>query len=302
MTTPRRGMDHGLYPYTPIGTRPALRWPNGERVAANVVLHFEYTELDPPKGAVRDARQGDPISDLYPAYRPYTWREYGARVGVFRILALLDRLRLPVTVATNTAACERYPALLEEFLERGYEIAAHGTHATRMINSTMSEAEERAVIAESLDTLEGVTGCRPVGWVGQDFGESTHTPYLLAEAGLDYLMDWPNDDQPYLMTLGRPLVSIPIQAEWDDVHMLWSRRVASARYPDLVHEALKTLCEEGQIAGRYFGLHVHPWLSGKAHRFVYFERALERLAATPGVRWASASEVARAYRATVTGR
>jgi peptidoglycan/xylan/chitin deacetylase (PgdA/CDA1 family) len=296
MTERRRGMDHDLYPYSPIGTRPALHWPNRAAVAANVVLHFEYWELDPPEGALRDPRCRDPIADLFPAYRVYSWREYGNRAGIFRILALLDRLKLPVTVAANSAACERYPYLVTEFLRRGYEFAAHGTHASRMINAAMSAADERAVIAQALDQLERATGRRPTGWVGQYFGETPRTPHLLAEAGLDYLMDWPNDDQPYAMTVGRGLVSIPIQAEWDEVQALWSKRVLSTRFPKIVGEAMDVLRQEGRQSGRYFGLHIHPWISGKAHRFPYLARALEQLSKVSDVWWATAAEVSRAFR------
>jgi peptidoglycan/xylan/chitin deacetylase (PgdA/CDA1 family) len=295
MTTRRAGMDHAFYDYSPIGARPRLAWPNQAAVAANVVLHFEYWELDPPEGAYVDPRYRDPIAHLFPQYRLYTWREYGNRVGIFRILDLLDRLKLPVTVAANTAACERFTFLVKEFLGRGYEFAGHGTHATRMITSRMTEAEERAFIATSLDGIERATGRRAMGWVGQDYGETSRTPHLLAEAGLDYVIDWPNDDQPYAMKLGKPLISIPAHAEWDDVQALWNRKIPSQRYPDLVVEALQTLRAEGEASGRYFGLHIHPWLSGKPHRFPYLERALESLVAIDRVWWTKVGDVARAF-------
>ncbi|MBM3512416.1 MAG: hypothetical protein FJX59_01730 [Alphaproteobacteria bacterium] len=293
MTTRRRGMDHSFYDYSPIRTRPKFEWPRGAAVAANVVLHFEYWELDPPPDSYKDPRYRDPIANLFPQYRIYTWREYGNRVGIFRILDLLDRLRLPVTVAANTAACERFPFLVEEFRKRKYEFAGHGSHATRMITSRMTEAEERAVIAGSLDGLERATGRRPIGWVGQDFGESSRTPHLLAEAGLDYVIDWPNDDLPYAMNLGKPLISIPAQVEWDDVQALWTRKILSPRYVDLVTEAMTTLRAEGETSARYFGLPIHPWLSGKPHQFPYLARALEKLTAVDRVWWTTAGEVAQ---------
>ena len=298
MSTRRPGMDHDLYPYSPITTRPRLAWPAGAAVAANIILHFEDWELDPPKDAFRDPRYRDPIAELFPQYRIYSWREYGHRIGIFRILGALDRLKLPVTVAANTGACKRFPFLVDEFLKRGYEFAAHGHHATRMITSKMSEAEERDVIMSSLDTLAQFTGTRPCGWVGQDYGETPRTPYLLAEAGLDYLIDWPNDDQPFAMSVGKPLISLPAHAEWDDVQALWTRKILSQRYPDMVVEALTTLRKEGASSGRYFGLHIHPWLSGKPHRFPYLDRALERLVAVDGVWWSTAADAARSFAQT----
>jgi peptidoglycan/xylan/chitin deacetylase (PgdA/CDA1 family) len=285
-------MDHALYPYSAMPTRPALYWPGQARVAANVVLYFEHWEIDPPRDALRDPRLDDVVANLRPEFKLQTWREYGNRVGVFRILDLLDRLGLPVTVAANASACLRYPPLLRAFLERGYEIAAHGDYATRMISSRLGEDEERAVIARSLQTVADAVGQAPIGWVGQDYGESTRTPALLAEAGVQYLMDWPNDDQPYPMTVGpNGLISIPIQAEWEDTQALYARKISPRRYPDLVDEALEVLCEEGAVSGRYFGLHIHPWLMGKPHYFVHLRRALERLASRPGVRWCTGADV-----------
>src|SRR6185436_279294 len=105
--------------------------------------------------------------------------------------------------------------------------------STRLLHSKLSEAEERAAIAEAIGTVEQSTGRRPTGWISQDFGESIRTPALLAEAGLDWLMDWPNDDQPYWINPARPMVSIPNQMEWDDAQLLWLRRIATPRYPVL---------------------------------------------------------------------
>jgi peptidoglycan/xylan/chitin deacetylase (PgdA/CDA1 family) len=286
-------MDHALYTFDPLPERAPIRWPNGAQLACCVFLYFEDWELVPPEGSVRDTRFRDPFGGFVPDYRTYTWRDYGNRVAIFRILDLLAGHGLSATVAANAGACRRYPFLVEQFLKRGDEFAAHGTHATRMLTSKLSEAEERAFIASSLDGVERATGTRPAGWIGQDFGESTRTPQLLAEAGLGYVVDWPNDDQPYRMTLDRPLLSIPNQAEWDDVQLLWHRRVLSPRYPAIVREAFGRLHQEGAASGRFFGLHIHPWLSGMPHRFAYLARALEHLMAFDGAWWTTAGEVTR---------
>jgi peptidoglycan/xylan/chitin deacetylase (PgdA/CDA1 family) len=287
------GMDHDLYPWSPLPERPALVWPSGARVLANVVIHFEHWELDPPEDTWRDPRWRDPVADYFPSYRIYSWREYGNRIGLFRILDLLERHGMKATIAANGAACPRYPQAVEAMLEREHEFAAHGMYATRMITSRMSEDEERAVIAESIEAIERATGTRPRGWVGQDGGESTRTPHLIAEAGFDWLMDWTNDDQPYRMTTSpAKITAIPVQSEWDDAQVLWARRIMPWRYPELVGEALSALAGEG---GRYFGLHLHPWIIGKPHLFVHLEQAIKRLLSVEGVEWTSATGVCDAY-------
>ena len=278
MTTRARGMDHALYPYSPLPTRPQLVWPDSARVASCVILYLEHWELEPPADAVRDPRFTDLNGNFTPEYRAYTWREYGNRIGVFRVLELLDRYGLKATVAAGSAVVAHYPALIEACLERGAEFVAHGNHATRMLTSRMSEAQERAFIAEAVDALHRATGVRSSGWAGQDYGESARTPRLLAEVGLTHVVDWPNDDQPYLMTLDRPFVSIPNQSEWDDVQLLWHRRVLSPRYPAIVGEAFATLWEEGAASGRFFAIHLHPWLIGMPHRIRYLDEALRKLA------------------------
>lgn len=290
------GMDHGHYPYAPLPERPALRWPEGARVALWVLIHLEYWELEPPADAVRDARLVNEFGNFFPDYRTYSQREYGNRVGIFRILELFDRYRIKATVAANASALARYPYLVEECLRRGWEIAAHGSHATRMITSRMSEAEERGHIADAIAAVERAAGMRPRGWLGQDFGESARTPQLLAEAGIEYVMDWANDDQPYLMTTRPPLVALPNQVEWDDVQLFWLRRVETWRYPALVGEAFETLHAEGAGSGRSFGVSLHPWLFGMAHRIRYLDEALKRITAADAVWQASAGEIAAWYR------
>ena len=288
-------MDHALYPYLPINARAQLTWPGQARLAACVFLYLEHWALLPAPGAVRDPRFRDHYGEFQPDYRSYTWREYGNRVGIFRLLDSLDRLGMPVTVAANAAALARYPHLVELLLRRGCEFAAHGNDATEMLTSEMTEDEERRFIAASVQAIAQATGSRPQGWVGQDYSESTRTPALLAETGLRYLVDWPNDDQPYLMNSPAPIVSLPNQAEWDDVQVLWHRRVLSPRFPGLVKDALDTLHDDaGRTgSGRFFGLHLHPWLSGMPHRAAYAVQALETLARTEGVWFATAAEIAR---------
>lgn len=290
---PRKpGMDHDHYRFEPMPARAPLAWPGGARLAAFVTVHLEAWELQPPADAHRDPRFVGEYGSFFPDYRSWTQREYGNRVGVFRILELLDRHAIRASVAVNGEIARRRPELVARFAARGDEILAHGTHATRMITSRMDEREERAAIAQARDAL-AATGASPRGWISQDHGESARTPRLLAEAGFTYLVDWPNDDRPYLMTTDPPIVSIPSQAEWDDVQLLWLRRVPMARYPALIGEAATRLHAEG---GRVFGLSLHPWLAGMPHRLRYVDEALSRLRDLPAVWQATTGEIAERFR------
>jgi len=289
MTRPAPGMDHDLYRFSPIPVRDPIAWPGQARLAVTVLLHLEYWELVPPEGAIRDTRFTGEYGFYFPEYRPFTQREYGNRIGIFRVLDLLDGLPLRVTVAANAMALDRYPELVDRLLDRGVEFAAHGEAQTRMLSSAMTQDEERAVIGRVTDRFERRLGIRPSGWLGPDSGESPRTPQLLAEAGYSYLLDWPNDDQPYPMTTVPPLVSIPNQMEWDDVTALWLRKVPTSRYPGLVREAAERLAGEG---GRSFVLSLHPWVIGQPHRIRHLRAALAHLSEMEGLWHATAGEVA----------
>src|SRR5918998_1611684 len=176
-------MDHDLYPFSPLPARAAFAWPGGARVALWVLLRLEHWELTPPEGAHRDPRFASEFGPYAPDYRTWSQREYGNRVGVFRVLEALDRHGVRPTVAANASACERYPYLVEELRRRGAEFIGHGTHATRMISARMSGGEERAAIEAATRAVAAAAGTPPGGWLGQDAGESTPTPRLLAEAG-----------------------------------------------------------------------------------------------------------------------
>lgn len=286
------GMDNPWYDYSPFPLRPKLPWPRNARVASFVLLHLEYWELIPDETSFKDPRYVGEYGSFVPDYRTWTQREYGNRVGIFRVLDVLDRYQIRAGVAVNALAAERYPFLIEQFKKRKYEFIAHGHSANRMITSKMSEADEKAEIAASLAAIEKAAGVRPTGWLGQDYGESQRTPGLLADAGLDYVLDWPNDDQPYAMKASRKFVSLPNQPEWDDVQQLWLRRIPTPRYPDIVGEAFELLHHEG---GQVFNLSIHPWLMGMAHRIKYLDEALRRIDRFGNIWQTTPGEVARHF-------
>ena len=170
-----------------------------------------------------------------------------------------------------------------------------------MITSRMNEDEERTFIAESVDAVTKACGAKPRGWFGQDQGESTRTPQRVAEAGLHYLADWPNDDQPYHMTLDHPLVSMPLQTELDDMQLLWMRQRPTWSYPAAVEAAATRLAEDGATTrrGRTLNLGLRSWLFGRPHRIRYLDLTLEMLMRRNDIWQATAGEIASAFSAAV---
>jgi allantoinase len=293
------GMDHELYAYSPLPTRRRVTWPDGARLAVWTTLYLEFWELEPPSASRRAPGVHGHWGHFFPDFRTFSYREYGNRVGIFRVLEVLDRYAIPVTVAANTMAIDRYPELVEECLRRNWEIVPHGRSATQMITSAMSEDQEREVIEEGIESVRRASGSAPTGWIGQDFNESTRTPALVADAGLRWIADWPNDDQPYWMTVSPPIVSIPRQPDWDDVQLLWLRQHATWKYPSLIRSAAGQLAVEGEDSARSFELSIHPWLLGQPHRIAYLDRALAGLREMPEVWWSTAGDIATAFSRSV---
>lgn len=277
------GMDHALYRFRAASQRAELEWPGLARVAFATVVYLEHWPLHPTPNGYADPRWRDPYGKFKPDYRTYTWREYGTRIGIFRLFEVLDRYGMTATMAVNADAVSHYPNLIDEALRRGWEIAAHGEVADAMVTSDMPTEAERALIERCLDVLQGATGTRPKGWIAQEFSESTRTLGLLAEAGLEWVAHWPNDDQPYWMRTQPPLVSVPQLSELDDVECLWHRRVPTPRWPAMLAEALQVLMGEG---GRTAVIGLHPWLFGMPHRIRYLDEGLAHVAGTEGV-WAT---------------
>ncbi len=282
-------MDHPHYVYAASPRRPLIAWPGGARTALLIRIDIDtYDETAGQPPHLRDPRHAAVTAPFSPEHRAYTQHEYGPRVGVFRILELLDRHGLRATCPVTAVSARRYPFLMGELTRRGYEIAGHGVRVTRMLSSRMSEAQEADEIGQSLHGLKSVFGAAPVGWFGPGAGESERTPRLLDAAGLGYVGDWSNDDQPYLMTTPRQLVSLPAQPEWDDVEQLWFRGLSMSTWRDAAVEAFEVLHGEG---GRIFSLTLHPWLIGMPHRIRYLAEALESVVAREGVWNATAAEI-----------
>ncbi|MCH9672405.1 MAG: polysaccharide deacetylase family protein, partial [Gammaproteobacteria bacterium] len=192
----RPGMDHPHYEWSPISTRKPLRWPDNQPIALCVLVSLDHMEWEPPPGSHQSPVLAGGLGRR-PAidYARLTHREYGHRVGIFRVLDVLEKHGLPVTVAMDALTAEHYPYLVEHCLKRDCEFIGHGVSVSQMINSRMTEDEERAYIERSLSAVEVATGQRPQGWFGPEYGESIRTPQLLAELGVSYVCDWANDEQ-----------------------------------------------------------------------------------------------------------
>jgi peptidoglycan/xylan/chitin deacetylase (PgdA/CDA1 family) len=278
------GMDHAHYPFRKLPDAPRFNWPNNARIALTVTLMVDHWELAPDATSLPDPRIVSPLGKFHPDWLTWSQRAYGNRVGIFRLLHLLDQFDVTPSVALGSAAAKMCPELVDELSRRNACFMAHGDFASRRITSKMTAAEERAFIAQSRDAVAAATGTVPLGWCGQDFNESADTPAYLLEAGFAYTTDWANDDRPYLLDGG--LVALPPQPEWNDVEAMRLRGVRIPDWADNVAEAFAGLHDEG---GGTFNLTLHPWYAGQPHRIRYVKDALSRILGKSGI-WVTTTD------------
>jgi len=291
-------MDHNHYDWSPITKRGVLRWPESARVALCVIVDLERFEWQAPEGSFQAASLSGGISPRpFPDYMRLSHRDYGHRVGIFRVLKVLEKHGIKPTVAMDALSAEHYPYLVNHCLQRGCEIIGHGKSVSQMITSDMSEQQEREYIRNSVETLKRTTGTAPVGWLGAEYGESARTPQFLSQEGIRYVCDWTNDEQPYLLKSPHgELFALPIMLELDDINALWDRHVAIGRYKDMLKEAFDTMYRDASESGRLLTLNLHPWLIGQPFRIRYLDDALGHMMRRKKVWAASGSEIIEWYR------
>lgn len=286
----RRGMDQDLYGYSNLVDRSPVRWPEGKRVAIPIVVSLEWFPLVPND---KPFRAPGHMQTPYPDYRHYTAREYGTRVGFYRLLDCFERAGVRVSVATNAAIAERYPQVIADIVRTGHEIIAHSTDMNGTIASGLPEEEERALIEHSLASLERTSGVRPRGWLSIARSESWNTPRLLTEAGLAYMCDWPNDELPYRMSAGgRSIVNLPLNHELSDRQVITVQQQSADSYVEQMQDAYEWLEQEAEKhGGRMLPLHLMPYVIALPYRIDSFERLLAWLNERENAWFATCGEI-----------
>ena len=290
----REGMDHDHYDWSPLNaTRAKLEWPDKARVALCAIVVLEHAEWKQPPDSFQVANLAGGYGwGPFPDVTAWSHREYGNRVGVFRVLDVLEKHGIKPTVAMDALTAEHYPFLVRHVLDRGCEIIAHGISVNRMITSRMSEDEERKYIGTSIEALTRATGRTPAGWLGPESGESARTPQLLAEAGIRYVCDWANDEQPYRMNVASgELHALPMSFPLDDINALWDRHLDIDRYEAMIRETFDALHRDGAENGRLLTLSLHPFLIGQPFRIGSLDAALSHVGKHGGVWSATGSEI-----------
>ena len=277
--------------YSALPHRPPVAWPGGARLALWVVPNIEHYEYLPQQVRVRDPWPRVPHPDIL----GYGLRDYGNRVGVWRLMEVFDRLGIRCTVSLSMAVLEMYPEIAQAMIQRRWELMSHGLYNTRY-HWNLSPEEERAEIQHCQSIHRRVTGRDFAGWFSPAASNTLHTPDLVAEAGIRYLCDLYHDDQPTWVNLREDLhparlVSLPYSMEVND-SICWRRGMEGEAFARKIVDEFDTLYAEG---GRVMCVAVHPFIMGQPHRIAHLERALAHVLQHPGVWCATGEEIVEAW-------
>jgi peptidoglycan/xylan/chitin deacetylase (PgdA/CDA1 family) len=288
--SPELPQEHDRFPYSAIVDRPPLRWPNGARVAVWIIPNIEHFLFDRPATPLTQA-----TTRLTPDVLNYSWRDYGVRVGIWRLMEVMEKHAFKGTVALNSDVCRHYPRIIEAGKQLAWEWMGHGVTNSVLIND-QSEDDERALIQGVVKTITESTGARPRGWLSPALSESHRTLDLLAEAGIEYVGNWVNDEQPYPMRVKQgAMYSIPYSCELNDIPAFLDLKQSPETFGRMICDQFDVLYEDGAKTGRVMSICLHPFLIGHPHRSKYLDQALAHIRSRQDVWLATGSQIIDHY-------
>jgi peptidoglycan/xylan/chitin deacetylase (PgdA/CDA1 family) len=277
--------------YSPIIDRPIIKWPNGARVALWISPNVEHYEYMPDDDAARTPWPRTPFPDV----QQYSYRDYGNRVGFWRMLETLDKYNIRSCVSLNVAVLEHFPEIRDAMVERNYDYMSHGIYNTRYLY-TYTEEQEREFYRDTIDTLKLHTGKQLKGMLGPAISGTERTPDLMAEAGLIYHTDWMHDDQPVpIKVKSGKLISVPYSIELNDSSLLRDNHYEGDYFARICKAQFDQLYKEGVESGRVMCIALHPFLIGQPHRIKYLDEILSHIMSHEGVWQTTADEIAEYY-------
>ena len=287
MTLPPHRVD-----YLPMTDRPIIKWPNNARVAFWVAPNVEHYEYQPPDSLLRNPWPRTPHPDV----QGYSNRDYGNRIGFWRMLEPLDRHKITCTVSLNVAVLEHFPEVAQAMVERDYAFMSHGIYNTRYL-VRQSEEEEREFYRDTMETVKRLTGKTMKGMLGPAISGTVNTPDLMAEASMLYHTDWFHDDQPIpIKVRSGKLISVPYSLETNDAFLYRSSKDADY-FADICKRQFDVLYREGAESGRVMCIALHPFIFGMPHRVKQLDEILGYIMGHEGVWHTTGDEIAEYYMA-----
>lgn len=263
-------------------------WPGKARLVISISMQFE-TGAQPERGA------GSPFPPIDPKYRDLPvqkWYEYGFKEGVPRLLDLWDRAGVKVTSHMVGQAVERHPALAKEIVDRGHEAAGHGQ--TWEPQYSMTSEQERAGYQASIDTIQRVTGNRPVGFNAFWLRGTPNTLGILQDLSFIYHIDDISRDEPFTVTVkGKPFAVVPYTIRNNDIVRFDSPATTNAAYQQDLKDDFDVLYAEAGSRRRMMSISTHDRISGIPGRLKLIEEFIKYAQKQKGVVFMRKDEIAR---------
>ncbi len=284
--------DPNLYDHWPYRDRPKIVWPGGKKLAFWLAPNIEFYEFDPPTNPQRPGWP-KPAPDVV----GYSQRDWGNRIGHWRLMDLFDKYGVRGSVSLSVALIDHHPEVIEACVARNWEFFSHGIYNTRY-SYGMDEDQERAVLRDSIASVERATGQRIRGYLAPALTHTEKTFDLIAEQDFWYSCDLFQDDQPQpIKTKTGRLVSMPYSLEVNDVITYGQLAMTPDRYADVLKRHFDQLLEEGEKSGTVMCIPLHAYLVSQPHRIAAFEQALKHITAHADDVWfATGTEIAGHYR------
>jgi len=285
--------SHNRYKYSGIDTRPKYRWPEDRSLALFVALNAEHFPFGAPGGIDLD-RETKPWSQ-----RSWSWREYGNRVGAWRLASLFDELKMNVGLIVNWENYEHSPELVARFRARGDELIGHGLSNGTERPIDMDETTERAMVKDVTARMTAADGVKPAGWLSPYLTPSLVTTDLLVENGYEYVLDWGTcDEQPFWVKGGGSrILSIPYPIELNDQPAIVGRRNTAVEYADMLVDQFDEMLRRSEDTSLVFAISLHTFIVGQPFRIVHLRRALQHILSQRERLWVTVPrEIARYYR------
>ena len=278
----------------PLGTRKEpIEWPHKARLAVILTIAFEWSQkLASGEGTFHRVGSTFPKDAVHKMDFPLVsmW-EYGGKVGIWRILDLLDKYDIKASFVTNGIVAERYPEATREVTRRGHEIIAH-SYDQGVLLCTMRLEEEREDIRKTVSAIKKTTGVTPIGWVSPGFRSTINTPTLLVENGFMFLSDYLDDDLPYSIDVaGKPFIIIPHSNEVNDIR--WFSGFTPMHVFEFFKNEFDVLYGEGETHPKLMNVAFHTYLGGRAHRTKALEAIIKYAKGFPNVWFAKREQIAR---------
>lgn len=290
----REGMDHDHYDWSLLVDRPKVTWPEGKKLAISLTMNLEFFPLN-QKGQPFKVPGG--MTMPYPDLRHFSLREYGNRVGVYRVLDAFGKHGLKPSIAINGQLAQRDPFLCQEIRQLNCEVIGHGWNMDSLHYGGMEPSVETDYIGKTKAILSDCFNTEIKGWLSPAKNQSENTPDHLSSAGFTYMMDWVNDDMPYTFkTKSDPIMAFPLSTELEDKFLLMQNLQSESLWKEQILSAGEYLKEEAEEqGGRLLSLNIHPWLMGQAHRIRYLQDLLATLSSWDDVWFASPSEILESF-------